>query len=302
MQVNRDNIRFFNALASETRLSIIELLSERTLNIRQLADALGISSTIVTRHVSELERVGIVRCESKAGTRGMQRLCSLAMYGKVLNFRPEKPLGSALTVRLPVGQYSACQATPTCGLVTRQAIIGEVDDPRYFADPSHVEADMVWLSSGFVEYTVPNYMTVRQRVTSLLVQMEICSEAPGCNPEWPSDIEFSINGRTLGIWTSPGDFGERPGLLTPDWWPVTSTQFGMLKMLTVNREGSFMDGVRIGEVCVDQLGLCYAQPILLRIASRPEAANPGGFTLFGKGFGNYNQDIVVSLTLEGVEG
>ena len=48
--------------------------------------------------------------------------------------------------------------------------------------------------------------------------MELSSEAPGVNSNWPSDISFCLNDESIGIWTSPGDFGDVRGIFTPDWW------------------------------------------------------------------------------------
>lgn len=52
-------------------------------------------------------------------------------------------------VEIRVGHYSNYQASPTCGLVTRDSIIGDFDDPRYFADPGRLESEMIWMAEGF---------------------------------------------------------------------------------------------------------------------------------------------------------
>ena len=51
MIVDRNAYPFFSALASHTRLMIIELLKEREMNISELAHELGLSSTIIAKHV-----------------------------------------------------------------------------------------------------------------------------------------------------------------------------------------------------------------------------------------------------------
>ena len=35
-----------------------------------------------------------------------------------------------------------------------------------------------------------------------------------------------------------------------------------------------------------------------RIGVKPEARHPGGINIFGRGFGNYDQDIVLRLDIE----
>ena len=63
--------------------------------------------------------------------------------------------GSIFRAEIPVGQYSDYQVFPTCGISTTKKMIGEVDDPRYFAHPDRAEAGILWLSKGYVEYLVP---------------------------------------------------------------------------------------------------------------------------------------------------
>jgi len=51
--------------------------------------------------------------------------------------------------------------------------------------------------------------------------------------------------------------------------------------------------VKVSPVRVEDLGLRPWQTTRVRIGVKPESANQGGFTLFGKGFGNYEQDLVM---------
>ncbi|MEZ0536823.1 ArsR/SmtB family transcription factor [Caldicellulosiruptoraceae bacterium PP1] len=53
---SQENIAFFEALASDVRLKIIEFLSDRSMNIKEIAENLGLSSAIVTMHINKLEK------------------------------------------------------------------------------------------------------------------------------------------------------------------------------------------------------------------------------------------------------
>ncbi|KHF37453.1 Helix-turn-helix domain protein [Paenibacillus sp. P1XP2] len=53
--VNRDSLSLFAALASDTRIKMVEMLSREPLNIKEMAQKLGISSAIVTKHVQQLK-------------------------------------------------------------------------------------------------------------------------------------------------------------------------------------------------------------------------------------------------------
>lgn len=300
--IHFDNLPLFEALASDTRLKIVELLLQGPMNIKELAEQLGLSSAIVTKHIQKLEEGGIVSCEAIPAKRGMQKQCRLVDDEYLLRY-PSRSTNKRMptpsnqyTVSIPIGQYSAYQVRPTCGLASEHKLIGMRDDPRYFAEPECAKAQHLWYSSGYVEYRIPNYMTTASQISSISISLEIASEAPGYEEHWPSDITFELNGHPLCIWTSPGDFGEQRGKLTPSWWGAGNTQYGLLKTLLVNSEGTFIDGVRMSDVRVTELGLVRSEDILFRISSPPEARHPGGVSLFGRAFGNYEQDIEVIIT------
>jgi predicted transcriptional regulator len=141
---------------------------------------------------------------------------------------------------------------------------------------------------------MPNYALASQRIERLEISLEICSEAPGYNESWPSDIFFEINGINLGKWICPGDFGSRPGALTPEWYNM-GTQYGLLKTIKVDEAGSYVDGSRISDITIDDLDLASGVPIEFSVINPKDAQNRGGVTLFGKSFGNYSQDIILSM-------
>ena len=124
---------------------------------------------------------------------------------------------------------------------------------------------------------------------------EISSEAPGVNEVWPSDISFSINGVLLGKWTSPGDFGNRRGRLNPEWWHDSLNQYGFLKMLTVSKEGTFIDGRKLSDVTPEELSPDVHKGLRLRFSVDSDSEHVGGMTLFGRSFGNYEKDIEVRM-------
>ncbi|MDQ0917923.1 transcriptional regulator [Paenibacillus sp. V4I5] len=296
IEVSTKNMYFLECFSSETRVKIIELLGEEPLNIKQLSQRLEISSAIVTKHIQKLEQAGIVTSESMTGVRGTQKVCYLQLEQAMLQFKAKKSYEQPTnTISIPVGQYSSFEVRPTCGLASPTQIIGVIDDPRYFADPQHVHAGILWFGSGYVEYRIPNFFHSNQKLRSMEISFEICSEAPGFNENWPSDISFFINETPLGQWTSPGDFGKQRGVLSPDWWGNGFTQHGLLKIITVNPQGSFLDGTKISDITIQDLDISFAKDIHFRIASLEDSTNCGGITLFGKQFGNYEQDIVVTM-------
>ena len=140
-----------------------------------------------------------------------------------------------------------------------------------------------------------NLLPSNTQIDQLTLSFEIASEAPGVFNNWPSDITFRLNGVNIGTWTSPGDFGDVRGIFTPDWWFENWNQYGLLKMLAINKKGTFIDGLKISDVNVKQLKLDYKSTLRFEFAVEDASEHVGGFTLYGTGFGNYNQDIKVQI-------
>ena len=198
-----------------------------------------------------------------------------------------------------IGQYTNYEVRPTCGICTPEHIIGQVDVPAYFSDMERNDAHILWFSSGYVEYMLPCFLKEGQQPLELQISMEISSEAPGVQEHWPSDIHFSMNGNDLGYWTSPGDFGRIQGIYNPPWWFRNWNQHGLYKLLSINEQGTFMDGGRISDVSIGDIRIRPGRAISFRIEVPETAHHVGGATLFGKGFGNYPQDIRMRMHYAG---
>lgn len=285
----------YEALSSNVRIKIINLLAENPLNIKQLAQQLGLSSAIVTMHVKKLETASIIHSERKSINGSVQKICYLDVDIIEIDF-PAKHAATRTfhEFSMPIGHYSDFSATPTCGMATLEKVIGQFDDPRYFLDPERVNAGILWFTEGYVEYKVPNFLLAAQQPEELEISMELGSEAPGVNNNWPSDITFFLNEKKLGQWTSPGDFGHSRGKFTPEWWSLDVGQFGLYKAIRITKEGTYIDGIKVSDVSLSSLDI-RQKYWYFRIAVLPDAVNAGGVTLFGKGFGNYSRDIMFKL-------
>lgn len=78
-------------------------------------------------------------------------------------------------------------------------------------------------------------------------------------------------------------------------------QYGLLKMLVINKKGTFIDGLQISDVTIRDFNLDYRSSMKLRMAVNDNAEHVGGLTIFGKSFGNYGQDIKVSINYAPIE-
>lgn len=291
-----DGIDILKALGSETRLEIIKLLQEnKQMSMNELAASLQITNGALTGHIKKLEDCGIITTSSDSSNHRNQKICSLQLDKLLIDLDSEEEDQNVYNAELKVGHFSDYNVYPTCGLATSDALIGEVDDIRYFAHPNRYNADILWFTKGYVEYVIPNFIPHYQKITQIMISAELSSEAPGSNNVWPSDISFYLNNRFLGTWTSPGDFGEMKGIFTPDWWFPNWNQYGLLKLLVINRKGTFIDGLQISDATIEDFNLDFRSTIKFRMAVEDNAQHVGGLTIFGKTFGNYDQDIKVSI-------
>ncbi|MDQ0060166.1 ArsR/SmtB family transcription factor [Paenibacillus harenae] len=300
IDVTTTHLPIYEALASDVRLRIIQLLSQQDMNIKDIAQALELSSPIITMHVKKLEKAGIISSEMISSGGGTKKMCKLITDSIEIDF-PSKNRAALRTYHetiISIGHYTDFEVEPTCGLSTTSKVIGMFDEPRFFLDAERINAKILWFTSGFIEYKAANFLLKSEKPTELEISFEISSEAPHANENWPSDISFYFNGVRIGIWTSPGDFGgTKRGKFTPDWWWDAVNQYGLLKRLKINNQGTFIDGQQISDVTLDQIDVTNKK-WKFRIAVEEDAENVGGVTLFGSGFGNYNQDIVMRLYYE----
>ncbi|KRF39207.1 ArsR/SmtB family transcription factor [Paenibacillus sp. Soil787] len=289
---DRKWLPLYEALASDVRLKILELLAEKEMNVKELAHMLGLSSAIVTMHVKKLEAGGLIQTDLVRKQSGTHKMCKLAISH--IEMRLPQPIEQQRVfdeVAIPVGHYTRFEVHPTCGLATADHVIGQYDDPRFFFEPERMHAKILWFGSGFVEYRIPNYVLPGQTLEEIEISLEIGSEAPGIEANWLSDIHFHVNDTLLGYWTSPGDSGQGRGQLTPAWWPDTINQYGWLKIIRITEQGTFLDGQRLSSVSIKDLPMSRNE-WTLRLEVPKHAAHVGGLTLYGEGFGNYNRDIL----------
>ena len=65
MQQYEQYVDLFKALSDETRLRVVLLLLKRELCVCQIEEALGLSQVKVSRHLTILRYVGLVKCRRK---------------------------------------------------------------------------------------------------------------------------------------------------------------------------------------------------------------------------------------------
>ena len=286
-------------IASPSRVSILRLLHRHGgMNVNDIARRLGLPQSSVSSNVQVLEEAGLLRTESQKAKKGSQKICHAIYDELIVSFRDSEALidPNQIEVSMPLGLYTNSAVTGPCGICSPEGVIGLLDVPETFLDPERMKASLLWFTSGYVEYQFPNNAKLTgDGIDAIEFVMEISSVVPGTLSDWPSDIVISVNNIELGPWTSPGDFGDKRGAYTPDWWKLSGSQYGMLKSWTVNGKGTFIDGRKLSDVTVAALDLNAHRSIRLKIEVKPDASHPGGVNIFGRRFGNYDQDIMMRL-------
>ena len=288
------NALLFRALSSEIRLNILRLLAEQGLTIAEIAKKLYLSVSSATFHVKLLAESGIVDISFLPSKKGKVQVCRLKTASLYFYFSKNEHSAavSKMTAAVPVGHYTDAKLDFVSGFCTKDAQC-LFDDGNLFR-PERAQAELLWCQSGFVEYAFSNTFP-EKKVNEITFSVEICSETLGYQNEWKSDITFSLNNTELLTWTSPGDFGDRRGRLNPAWWPDTATQYGCLKKLSIKTDGVYLDGNLVNRgVNLELFALDRCDKLRFRIENKENAEHKGGFNLFGKAFGDFPQDIVLT--------
>jgi predicted transcriptional regulator len=296
-----DNIRVLKGLSSPVRIKILRLLHLKgPMNVNEISAALDLPQSTIATNVQVLETTELIRTETSKASKGQQKICS-ARFDEVvirLDGAPARQQDHLIEVAMPLGLYTSCHVSAPCGLCSTEQVIGLLDVPDFFLDPGRMRAALLWFGRGYVEYKFPNNAKIAgAEIEAIEFSLEISSEVPGTNSDWPSDISLWVNDALIGTWISPGDFGDRRGKFTPRWWKLEGSQYGKLTSWTINDKGCFVDGVGVSRVTLNQLRLADHHSIRLKIGIEEKAQRPGGLNIFGRGFGNHDQDIVMRLHL-----
>ena len=231
------------ALSVKERVMILKDILTYSKNIPTIAKELNIPESSVTRHVEVLADAGLIYISYLPGIKGHVKYLSQAILDISVSLKPlPKDISeNEYSMEMPLGMFADCDVKAPCGMTGKEREIETFDDPSVFFSPSRIDAECIWFDSGFITYRFPANQIKNRPYKKLSFTFEICSETIYYNNDWPSDITIRINGVELLTFESKGDFGGRRGKYTPVYWPVTSTQFGLLHKISVTNEGVFFD-------------------------------------------------------------
>ena len=195
LYLDQNSLIVYKALASETRLQILNHLADTPSTVSRLAQIMDISKAIMSRHIKILEDANLIHLsKTYASSDGREKVYTLRVDKINITFPKKIYLPyKKIQQEIKLGYFSDFSATPSCGLASKEAIIGRLDDPRVFVANERIHASLLWFSDGYVEYRIPNPLESDQHPEMLELSLEIASEFPISNNTWPSDISFYIN-------------------------------------------------------------------------------------------------------------
>ena len=63
------------------------------------------------------------------------------------------------------------------------------------------------------------------------------------------------------------------------------------KIITINENGTYLDGLFLAPITIRDIDFDHHTEISIKVVVPKTARHVGGVTLFGKGFGDYNEGI-----------
>lgn len=290
--------RVARALSSPIRLSILKLLNASSMTMSELSKELYVSMSSISMHTAILKEAGLISITPKPGMHGAQKLCGIRadlVTFEILEKTEEEKKPAPKTLEIPIGQYSQAEIAAPCGLAGEEGYIETEDAPYSFFHPEHIRAQLIWFTTGYLQYEIINRDLQVLPVEMVKISFEVCAEAPGYNNDWPTDIFVKINEKAITTFRIKGDYGGNRGINNPPWWKNANTQYGDLEILCICRDGTYLNGRKVSEETLHSLQMREGYYFSFAIGVDPQSEHPGGMNLFGKKFGNYAQDIRVEI-------
>lgn len=285
----REGLPVFKALGSSTRVAIMELLIEKgPMRMTAIAQHLGITGGALTSHVKELTDAGLIYIETTGGKHGLQKICH-AYDRRILV--EAAPAGLDLQIHqqdLPVGSFSESQVSGVSGLARREGPLDAGNATNAFQSAERDRAGLVWFSEGNLAYNLATPLTQGDKALELNISLELASFASDASSKTGADVTLAVNDTQVASWAVPlGRMGERN---QHGWWQRGWPQHGHLSLVSINGEGTYVDGKRVSSVKVSNLALEEGD-INLSISTKARSRKAGGLMIFGSTFGHHEQNI-----------
>jgi len=284
--------KFGHAIASPIRLKMFRQINQKPMTLVEIAKLNNVTNSTALFHLKLLHDGGLIEGRYLPGKKGKDLVYFVKFSG--IFFQQSNHRNNEMLVHeqsVGVGEY--VDADLKIINVADTNGIYHLSGGKQFSN-DRFKAQILWTDGGKISYAFENSFTAETIVQELSFSLEICSEARFYRNDWKSDITFSVNNVELCTYTSPGDFGGIRGKLNPDWWGNENTQYGILINVSITDDGTYLNSQKVSKTTLSDLKLGDGNKILFSIYNKPNAEYWGGFNLFGKSFGNYPQDIILT--------
>lgn len=287
-------VKIGSALSSEIRLKMLLLLYNSPRTIVDISNTLGLKNSTTIFHLDNLVKSDLVLVKTLPAKKGKVQLFTLNFTNLNISINTNKEIKPDDYIEsMPIGMYIDAEFDSYFGLTTDSELY-RIDIKDAFNEVRK-NAQMLWFDGGFLKYKFSNLFLKNGTPTSISFSMELCSETQYYNNDYKSDIYIDVNGIQLGYFLSPGDFGGKRGIHTPQWWPTSKTQYGILVNVEINNNGTFINGTKTSKITIEDLFLQEHNYTELKIYTLRSSEHYGGISLFGRKFGNYPQDIIFTV-------
>lgn len=285
----REGLPVFKALGSSTRVAIMELLIEKgPMRMTAIAQQLGITGGALTSHVKELTDAGLIYIETTGGKHGLQKICHAYDRRILVEAAPMGLEQQIYQHDLPVGGFAHSDVTGASGLARREGPLEPQNSPEAFASSDRERAGLVWFSEGSLVYRLATPLEKGDKALELNISLELASFAPDSTGKTGADVTLAINDTPVATWAvALGRTGDRN---PHSWWQPGWPQHGHLCLVSINSEGTYVDGKRVSAVKATNLALEEGD-IRIAVSSKPRGRRSGGLMIFGRDFGHHEQDI-----------
>lgn len=295
---NKNLLKIGIALSSPIRIAILKQINNGGKTLSELAKLNYVSFSSIVFHVNLLEEAKLVRVKTIKINKTYSKYVIKGIFLINILFNDEvSPIEETENYQqeMKVGHYTKAEFGKNNGFFVDKSFFTFYENTPFLE--KRLNADLIYTNKGFVEYTFDNSKIKNREPIEITFSLEICSEVAYYNNNYESLIGFSINGIEVASYLSPGDFGGRRGRYSPNDSSINATQYGQLKMITVNKNGVYLDGILLNnKITIDTLNLNENNCILFRVTSKEFNHSNGGFNIFGKKYGDFNQDIEMTIT------
>jgi predicted transcriptional regulator len=297
----QDALRTLKALSNEARLRILGLLQQRPMNISEIARELEVSQPTVTTYINQLEEAGLILTRMQKGANGYGKMCFLIHDRLTFQFAPvaESSDENDITLDMPVGHYSAIELKGPSLLASQSGILASQEDSSRFFHPDRMEADLLFMRDGEVQYLFPYNLPVEQRILRLELSVEACGEV--ARPPVPHWVILSINNLVFDAVPLPMRASGQESHHMPAWFPHELPAAGYLLNWRLSHHQALFNDRKAGKFNLSDLELRLMRPIQvgLRVLAMDETGQMcGGMALYGRNFGRFDQDLRMRIIYE----